>query len=514
MNQPPPTESGPPIPSRTSGFRFEFSWLWLPLALLLLPLAITNDSLWLDEGDTAMYVLQPDFHAWCDRLLHDGQADCQMPLALLCSWVTGKLWGTQEWQLRALNLLWGALALAGMQRVGRRLQIPWLPLLLAVQPYFWFYLNEARPYALQLAGGAWLLAALVEFYFARAGGVVWAWLLAGAGFFLFCGTLLAPLPVAATICAGGWLAWRSGWRPSRKAVTILLGGLAACLPVAAYYLTTLLRGARGAQVWQVDLKFLAYVIYEFTGLGGLGLTQDQIRQLAHAPHLLANLASHAGQLLLPVVLLGLLCAVLYLGLRRGSFPVDFRRLIPGLGLVLGITGGVLVVGSLLLQKAFWARHYAPVFPFYVALLGLGLTGLWTLSRHWLRAVPVLLWGLLIWSALSYRFNPALGKEDYRSAAQFARQALAENKSVWWLAGGYAARFYGLDYSEAGPEPGQVFTAYASKSDLPTLALPDVVVYSRPDVHDPAQTVEKIMVRNHYRIAAGYQGIVIWIKAEK
>ena len=55
---------------------------WLLAALLLLPFMVNNDSLWLDEGDTAMYVLQPDFHAWCDRLVHDGQADCQMPLAL------------------------------------------------------------------------------------------------------------------------------------------------------------------------------------------------------------------------------------------------------------------------------------------------------------------------------------------------------------------------------------------------------------------------------------------------
>jgi uncharacterized membrane protein len=81
----------------------------------------------------------------------------------------------QEWQLRAVNLLWGALAVVGMYRVGQRLKIPWLPLLLASQPYFWFYMNEARPYALQLACGTGLLVALVEFYFARAVGTAWAY---------------------------------------------------------------------------------------------------------------------------------------------------------------------------------------------------------------------------------------------------------------------------------------------------------------------------------------------------
>ncbi len=72
--------------------------------------------------------------------------------------------------MRAGNLLWGALALGAMYRVGRRLKLPWLPLLLAIQPYFWFYMNEARPYALEIACGSWLLAALVEFHNRRVSG--------------------------------------------------------------------------------------------------------------------------------------------------------------------------------------------------------------------------------------------------------------------------------------------------------------------------------------------------------
>src|SRR5215471_242455 len=168
---------------QVSGFKFQVSHFCLLLALAILPLAVTNDSLWLDEGDTAMYALEPTFHSWCDRLLHDGQADCQMPLSMFCAWAVGKVVGTSEWQLRAVNIFWGALALVAMSRVGRRLQMPWLPLLLAVQPFFWFYLNEARPFALQLGCGAWLLAALVDFVYSRAGGTSWAWQLVFAGFF-------------------------------------------------------------------------------------------------------------------------------------------------------------------------------------------------------------------------------------------------------------------------------------------------------------------------------------------
>ena len=483
---------------------------FLLAALLLLPFMVSNDSLWLEEGDTAMYVLQPNFHAWCDRLLHDGQADCQMPLALFCSWVAGKIWGAAEWQMRGINLIWGALALIGMYRVGQRLKIPWLPLLLAIQPYFWFYINEARPYALQLAGGAWLLAALVEFYFARAAGTKWAWLLASAGFLLFCATLLAPLPVAMTVFAAAVIARQHGWKPERKAVMILLGGLVACVPVGIYYLTTLLRGAKGAQVWHVDLKFFAYVVYELTGMGGIGLNDEQIRGLARSPHLLADLSARAPQLLLPLLALGLLAAIFFLGWRRRSATQVPGPLILAFALTLGLTAGVFFTGSLILQKAFWARHFAPVFPLYVALLAIAIAGVWTSSR-W-RWLPVILFGLLIFSALNFRFAAALRKEDYRSASNFVRPFVAQKKSVWWLAGGFAPQYYGLHDNERDPEPGKIFVSFRSPHDLRTLPLPDVVVLNRPDIHDPGGTVEKIVAENNYRVAARFKAFVIWTNA--
>ena len=217
---------------------------WLLAGLLLLPFMVTNDSLWIDEGDTAMYAMQPDFHSWWHHLRQDSAADCQMPLSMLFAWIGGRMLGTQEWQLRVVNLVWGVLALIAMYRAGRRLQLPWLPLLLAVQPYFWFYMNEARPYALEIACGSWLLTAFVEFHVSRASGESWAWLLVTAAFFLFLSTLLAPLPVVVSVAVGVVAAWRGRWKPSRKAVLILLGGVAANVPTAIYYVSTLFRGAK------------------------------------------------------------------------------------------------------------------------------------------------------------------------------------------------------------------------------------------------------------------------------
>jgi hypothetical protein len=484
--------------------------LWLFAGLLLLPFMLTNDSIWIDEGGTAMYAAQPDFHSWWYHLGEDKGSDCEMPLAMLLAWLSGPVLGTAEWQLRAINLLWGALALIGIYRVGRRVQMPWLPLLLAIQPYFWFYMDEARPYALQIACGTWLLAGFVEFIFAKAAGASWAWLLVVSVFFLFLATMLAPVTVAAVVLAGIIIAAFNGWKPKKKALLILLAGAVANLPAAIYYLTTLLRGAKGAQLWHVDLKFFGYVLYELTGMTGLGLSIEEIRDMARSPHVVAVLAAHWWSFALPVFGFALVLAVIIFGLRRPPrLPFGMQT---GLLIILGLTAIVFVAGSLAMQKAFWARHFAPVFPFYVTLLGAAIAGVAGFRHRIIRALPFLLIGLLLFSDLNLRFAPAWRKENYRAAAQFARQSLAENKSVWWVAARNCATYYRLQSALTLPEPGKVFSPLAGFGRLEGLPLPDVIIYSKPDINDPALAVQNLITQNHYREADVLKSFIIWTNA--
>jgi len=297
-------------------------------------------------------------------------------------------------------------------------------------------------------------------------------------------------------------------------VVILLGGLAAGVPVGIYYLTTLLRGVKGAQIWPVDAKFITYVGYELTGMGGIGLSSGEIRGLARSPHLLHELTARAPQLLLPLLALGLLVAIFWLGLRRTSAQEVRRRLLPGLWLMLALTAGVFITVSFGLQKAFWARHYAPIFPAYVTLLGLAIAGVWANARPGQRLLPGLLCGLLLWSALNFRFAPALRKEDYRAAAAYARPLVAQGRNVWWVAGGYAANYYGLATADAEPAPGRVFTPGHARLDVRALPRPQVIILSKPDVHDAGGVVQQIIAEDHYQVAARYQSFVIWTNAGK
>ncbi|HEY3762096.1 MAG TPA: hypothetical protein VGN23_10155 [Verrucomicrobiae bacterium] len=483
---------------------------WLMAALLLLPLMITGESLWLDEGGTAMYALQPDLHSWWQHLNEDTGSDSEMPLSLFVAWMGGKLLGTAEWQLRVVNLIWGALALVAFARAGRKLRIPWLPFFMAIQPYFWFYMNEARPYALQIAGGAWLLVAFLEYIECKGAGNSWAWLFAIAALVLCLTTILAPLPIAAALIALGIMTCVHQWRINQRALLILIAGAVACIPAGIFYLSTVARGAKGAQVWHFSPACLGYVIYELTGMSGLGPSIDSLRAIAQSAGHISLVLHHPWQFLLPAIGLFVLLLVFVIGLCRGLS--DERRLVGmAIVIVLVITSLGFVIGSVCLHRAFWARHFAPVFPFYTAIVAMAVAGLIS-SRQWLvRILPWLLMALLLYSSLNLRFAPAYRKENYRGAVQFARSALEEKKSVWWVAGWLLPTYYHLDLS-AQPESGRLYDP--EFAPMENLAMPDFIIMSRPETFDPAGGVRNIIQSRHYQLVQTNNAFTIWTSPGK
>jgi hypothetical protein len=481
---------------------------WLIAALLLLPLMITGESLWLDEGDTAMYALQPDFCAWWQHLNQDHGADCQMPLSMLVAWIGGKSVGTQEWQLRAVNIVWGALALWGLFHAGKRLHMPWLPLFMAIQPYFWFYMNEARPYALEIAGGSWLFAGFVEFIESKGAGELWTWIFSIAAFVLCLATMLAPLPIVAALVALGVVTYAERWHVSRKAILILSGMAVMCAPIGIFYVSTLVRGAKGAELWHVDLKFFGYVVYELTGMSGLGPATEHLREIAKSPDRLSMIFHNPGEFILPAVGLLLLFAIFILGLRQ-RFSKNGSIAAIGMGIVLGITSLVFITCGLCLHKAFWARHFAPIFPFYIGLLAIAVSRLHASHNFLVRLLLGALMALLVFSSFNLRLSPEHRKENYRAAAQYARSALKENKTVWWAAGELVGRYYHLDISTSDPEPGKVL--YPRDSQIENFPQPDIIILSKPDIFDADGKIQRFIHNRQYQLVQTYVSFTIWGK---
>ena len=468
-----------PVESRTGHL------LILLGCLFLLPLQVSNQSLWIDEGGTAFYALQPSLRAWASHLVHDTIPNCQMPLSMFLAWVGAHTFGSTEWQLRVVNLVWAAGALIALFYVGRLLKCSWLPVVLFVQPYFWFYTDQARPYSLEIFCGALLVLGVTLFWHDQGKSGRWAWTLAVGGVLLGYATLLAPFSLFGVFAACAAIARGKKWRiPRGSWIPLILAGV-LLIPVGVYYAWTIQRGVTFPVFWKGDWKAFCYVFYELTGLVGLGPPIIEMREAAQAAALPGFLKEHLTELTLAG-----LTAVCWLGLLLTAV----RRLITTgrwqvFGLLLAIpllAGGTMTAVCLLMKKMLWARHWAPLFPFYVAALGLALKdaleqrGSWGRSRRFLAAGWLV---LLLASALSLRFSAKHAKDDYRTAALLARDYSAKGHTVYWVACWECAVYYGLPLRDAMTNSVLPFDYFPPDAAKGSQAIQPVIFLSRPSIYD-------------------------------
>ncbi|MFZ4780230.1 MAG: hypothetical protein ACOYM3_33155 [Terrimicrobiaceae bacterium] len=98
------------------------------------------------------YARHDTFAGFSRELREDTSPESQMPLAMSSFWAWARIVGTGELAMRSLNLLWAGIALAALARAGRRLSIPWLPLLFTIQPFVRYCMNYARTPVMQMVG--------------------------------------------------------------------------------------------------------------------------------------------------------------------------------------------------------------------------------------------------------------------------------------------------------------------------------------------------------------------------
>ena len=136
--------------------RYIFAILILAAALRLYGLA--DESLWLDEGYTARRAT--DSFA---QLMAEFRYETETPLYYIMEKVWCSVFGTSEFSLRFLSVIFGIAATFGIFLLAKEIfsiNVGLLSaLLLAINPFAIHYSQEARPYALLL------FAAVFSFYF-------------------------------------------------------------------------------------------------------------------------------------------------------------------------------------------------------------------------------------------------------------------------------------------------------------------------------------------------------------
>ena len=486
------SQLSPPLQS-TQRARFA-----LVLAVILLPLMVTNESFWVDEGTTGLYAIQPNWEAWVHHLTNDHNADCQMPLTMLTSWVVGQTVGATEWLLRAQNFFFAGIVLFIMYAIGRRSEMPWLPLLLAIQPFFWFYMDEARPYLAQMAGGALLawVTAILAYKPKMPGG----WLLpfSLAAIALFSTSMLSAVAIASTFLACFLLGGPPPLSSIKRQMILLFIVWSLMGLLFLYYVWSVFRGAQGARIWAMDWRATAFIGYEVTGCLGLGPSLQDLRIATEAGELTTLLASF----LLPGLLL---CSLLVLAVSYyygwSSKSLSEQKHVRLCLLTVSIVFTIMIVVSVIIHKPLWARHLSPRFVFLTCLEGYFLRSAFLSRSNLLKFVAVVFICLLIFSSLAIRFSARFEKDDYRSAAETAKAALARGGQVWWSAGEYTAVYYGvpLNFSDIPSANTARILHQIPTNQICSLPHPSLIITSRPEVFDSGQTVANYLRRNRYFI---------------
>ena len=470
------------LTTNAKGWRADASIVWV-LAFAMLA-AISRRTLWIDEFSTAAIAAIPNPLRALDFARTELGSEGLMPAWVVLTNLLGRLAGTSELALRAVNAVMLFASVHLMSRIGPRRMNVGPAMLFAISPFVWYYGHEARPYALQLLLGAfWTYAAWRSI--SSRGHEGRLYLLVSTAALVYCSLTSAVIGIGLTVVTVLAL-WRTDGRwPFSLRSTFL--GSALLLPGIFYYgYAVLFQGTTSAKLWQVGIGNLAFAAYELLGFVGMGPGRLELREAGL--HGLSAVVDQLFAYLTPLSLLGLawLATLIVLStLDRskslGSDRIHYRFTLI-VSLAVAISSAALFGASYAAEFPVWGRHFAPVLPAMVATLGLSLQRMALSPLARTRALvgigaSGLLAALLIASSLQVRFAERHWVEDYRTAASLAATSMAMELPVSWFATELALDYY---LEESGRSD---LLSYQQVPDQDASSA-RLLVVSKPDIHDP------------------------------
>ena len=141
------------------------------------------------------------------------------------------------------------------------------------------------------------------------------------------------------------------------------------------------------------------------------------------------------------------------------------------------------------------RHFTPLLPFLLILLAIGFERILFSKRRWLSAVAIIAIVVLLVSALEIRFAPRHQRDDYRSAANLARNAIAANEKVWWIADELTGAYYKLPLGS----PNLTLSSSLTENSLASDPTPDLVCFSKPDIYDRHGKIDNYLREHDFKV---------------
>lgn len=386
--------------------------LLLLCALLMSALAINGGSIWDDEGYRSFFALNSDFG---NMLAYSGR-DKQFAFVFY-EYVWLALFPHSEIGMRAMNIPFLLLGVAYLARMlHNRGMSPFWASVLLLHPMVWYYTNEVSPYIIMMTAS---LGLCFHAFFAEKpeswgniAGMNACFLLGYACHFIF--------GFAYFIIAAGVLLRALHRQPVAWGRYIAVG-LAFCLcylPLTWWYWIHMEDGQTYG--WgHPGIANIAYTVYSFLGMQGMGLSRLDIRagEWAHLTPLMLTL--------LAVFTCGT-AALLLLNIRTLLSLLKQRWVA-----ALGICALVFYAGAFIKYFQFWERHVIMLLVLPLVLIPQFGHALWQQAPSLRRRVSLGLMAVLglCWagSALNLAFNEYYRKDNFRGVAEYLRDnGYAEN----------------------------------------------------------------------------------------
>ena len=481
----------------------------LALSAAIAALAVSNQSYWIDEALSLIVAQAPTpSDAWKYMMAVSGST-LQMPLYQLFLYGWHKVFGNGEWVMRASNIPWfllGQLGFLVLLRNKPKVAL-FACLLAAVSPAVWMYLDETRPYIMQYAAACWLTAAIVRLTTSdEPPSPLTSAALAGSVVVLFGSSLIGVLwagafALAILVVMAQKKFVHSGVSPALWTAGILAGVVLGLF--ATYYAVTWQDAGRGYHRSGSSLLSLPFLAYELLGFTGFGPGKVELRA---AP--LRSLAQSAPALF---PLGTTLVALVFFSATRSGNKSRNTSAIVAWSIALGLPTIAIFSVMFLHDHRPLPRHFLPALPAVI----LALAAVWAKafaqkSLFW-RATALLLPMLWLGSALNYRWSSSHAKEDYRTAAKIAHDALIEKGDVWWAADPAAAHVYGTPIA-LEEVSGHAWALQAPSWEAIRFKFaPRLIALSKPDIYDPQGSVARYVAENRFTPALQLHGFTIFLR---
>jgi hypothetical protein len=482
------TTTTPMNSAQSEKFRIWRSLLPATCAIAVGMAAISTQSLWMDEGGTMFRAMISGLGDWWRMLLHLRGSEVQMPVYMLYAWFWHqKLGALSEYALRLSNLPWLFLTVMVLRHVR------FWPLVCLISPFVLYYVDEFRPYSMQIAAGACAAAALGR-VISGVGreGFVGVHAVCGACLFLIVCSLngavyAAGLALGVVIIRPDWLRAGGFWLRA-------MPWLAASLAVGGFYGWTLMMGYRAAGVETAGVLNILFGFYEMAGLLGLGPGKDELRRSVSAilPHLWILIPASAC-----------IAGAWWCGFHRWAVTTP-RRIVAGAVCAAMLPVLILTVAGLLMEFRVLGRHLSPAIPAVLLPIAHSLDLRGT-SRKTPFFFGVCACVLMLVSSLVIRFSERHAKDDYRQATELALAELAQGKRILWQADMNAPRYYA--YRKGGLP--MVHRIQVLETDLPGLMFADVVFINRPDHRYRNTDHQSLLKGNYFKLRHKFTGFEVW-----